>query len=274
MERPTCKACSPRTRLNASSAVVSMVVLLVLAGCAAPRPAGLQRAEDALANGAYQQAFDDAQPIADSSDAAMLERQHAAYLAGTAAYKLDDLPRAERYLEMASRSPDAALAADARAMLGLVHFRRDAYERAVQLLDNAARSLDGRHRAEALFYAGSALQRLGRWNAANERLNQARAAVSDPAFRRIIDRQRAVTGFGVQTGAFVGEQNAQRAADALTTTAERLQLPAARVVPAASPQNRTLHLVQIGPFRDWREAVTARQRLGDDDAIVVPIAWN
>lgn len=249
------------------SAFVLLALTATLAACAGPARTQLNDATAAYRQQRYDAAYEAAARLAGAHGQT---GDHAAYLAGLAAEKLGRAEDARRYLQRAARSHDDQLAADALASLGLFEHREGAYRSAADTLERAARQLTGEQRANAYFYAGIARQKLDRWPQARTNFVLARAATNDPALRRRIEQHLAVTGYTIQVGAFSDRANAQRAAERFARRAAQLNLAAPRLV-EAQDGSRRLTTVQVGRFSSFRAAQAARERLGAEQSIVVPI---
>ena len=256
------------TRMSVWRRAAAALLVLAIAGCAAPPSTRVDEANTAYRRGDYQRAYALASPSASSSSASGTA---AAYVAGLSAQKLGRLDTAARYLGRATRSPDDALAADALASLGLLEHSRGRYAQAAQHLERAARRLTGEQRARAYFYAGISHQKLDRWAQARTALVLARQATSSNTMRRRIEQRLAVTGYTVQVGAFGDRDNAQRLAQQLAPKAQRAGAGAPRLVRSTDSRGRPLTLVQVGRFSSFDTARRTRQQLGISDAVVVPI---
>lgn len=199
------------------------------------------------------------------------QRDLAHYMAGMSAYKLNNYPTAARYLSVAVNSRDESLAADARSTLGLIYSAQGRYDAAANMLLRSADLHTGEDRANAYFYAGTAQQKLGRWPQARTSLLLARRSTRDASLVRQIDQHLAVTGYTIQVGAFANRANADNAARVYAGKASRAGLGSVLVSPSTSSQGRVVNLVQVGRYATFNAASTARARLGDRGAVIVPL---
>ena len=198
-------------------------------------------------------------------------KARAAYIAGLAARQQGKLNLAARWLRRASRQGEEAVVTDARAELGIVYHQQGKYGRAARVLERASQDLLGNDRAQALLFAGIARQKLGDWDQARRQLRFARAAATNSGLKRKINRQLKVTGYTIQVGAFREAANARKAARNWRSKAQNLGLRDPRLV-SGQGQGGGLTSVQLGRFDTVAAANRARQRLGADNAIVVPLA--
>lgn len=267
-----------RTGTRASSAPAVLAAALMLAGvvgmatvaggCRAT-PQQVEADHITLYNrGEFGEAYRVAAAAAHRGSTA--ERAEAAYVAGLAAERRGDLHGAVRFHRRAAELGDRELAADANASLGLVLRLLEQYDESAARLNAAAAELTGEDRARAYFHAGLSLQKLSRWPQARTALLLARDATRDPALRRQIEQQLAVTGYAVQVGAFGDADNAQRAARELAQRPEAARLGPPRLVTARDGSGGTLTLVHVGRFSSFQAAQAARDAVGGE-AIVVPL---
>jgi tetratricopeptide (TPR) repeat protein len=250
-------------------ALVILSLSMMLAGCESRSyPQVLADASAAFNAGDYDSAYRDSIRVVRNSEGDM--RYEAAFIAGSSAYKKGDLRSAALYLRRAALSKDPTLAADASATLGMVFAELGRYhDSAVALLD-ASQHLAGEDRARAFFYAAIAQQKLGRWPQARTNLILARGATSDEAFREQVNDQLHVTGYTLQTGAFSSAGNAEQAVGALQSRAADASVGQPRVS-TETANGRTIYHVQIGEFTSFDSARQARTRLGESQAIIVPL---
>ena len=92
--------------------------------------------------------------------------------------------RSKDELTFAATTPDKALAADAKATLGLVFTQQGRFGLASDNLLEAAQAMKGQDRANAFYYGGIAQQKMGRWPESRNSLSEAMSNSRDPAFRR------------------------------------------------------------------------------------------
>lgn len=258
-------------RARATLGFALLAATLASLGCQGPAgPGTLAEARLDYDAGRYRDALSGAERVAKMTEPPL--RDEGAYLAGIAAARADQPAKAERYLARASRADDPALAADAAAELGLFYRSRGNHAGAIRAFEQAARGLTGDDRAQALFYAAVAQQRLGRWTQARTNLLAARAAATDPALRARIGDQLNVTGYTVQLGAFADTDNARRAAADLLAAARAARLSPPVLARGVDRLGRPLTLVQVGQFATFDAAVRARNLLDLPDAFIVPLA--
>jgi tetratricopeptide (TPR) repeat protein len=245
--------------------------LLSAGGCHQElRPYQLAEASAAYQAGEFEQAFRDASAVADFRRAE--NRDEAALVAGMAARQLDNPRRAERYLLQAAFSDDGSIAGEALASLGLMYAEREEYDRSADALLKAAPRLTGQDRANAYFYAAIAQQKMGQWAQARTNLVLARAASADSGFRERVNEQLAVVGYTLQLGAYRDPANAQRRADELSEQADAANLGRPRVAQTTDRAGATLSVVQVGQFSTFQSAMQARDALGINEVVIVPLA--
>lgn len=255
--------------------LVMTLLLLAAGGCAKQQAVDLRPIQSAYANGDYRGAYSQGHAISESPFQALPARQKAAYFAGLSAYRLNDLNKAQQELELASKSTDKNISADAKATLGLVYDAQGRYGLASDSLMDAAQVMTGQDKANAYFYAGKAQQKVGRWPQARTSLSMAMSNSRDPAFRNRVSDQLKITGFTIQTGAFEVEANARTAAEQLANKVAPMKLGRPRVVPSVDPASqRRLYLVQVGQFTSWPTALAARERLATTRSIIVPLSGS
>lgn len=247
------------------------LVGLVAGGCATREDTRLQQATAEYEQGSYEAAYRTALPLSQTSGP---QREAGAYVGGLAAWKQGRRHDAVRLLTIATRSRDAALVADAHAAVGMVYAELGQYDSSARHLLQAAPALQGQHQANAYYYAAIAQQKLGRHPQARTNFTLARNASRDAGFRRQVDEQLSVTGYTLQVGAFRQRDNAMNAAGQLAQQAGQLRLGAPRIVDSRDGQGNPLHLVQLGQFTTYQSALDARQRLGQQQAIVVFLRGN
>lgn len=259
-----------RLGLLALTAFLALVPAL-LVGChrVGRGPTPTQTAQTHFQRGDYARAQTAAARAA--ATAGGTQRDLAHYMAGMSAYHLNNYETATRYLAVAANSRDQAMAADARSTLGLVYSSQGRYADAAQMLLGSANLHTGEDRAQAYFYAGVAQQKLGRWPQARTSLILAQRATRDPALRSQINQHLAVTGYTIQVGAFANRANADNAARAYTAKSASAGLGTVLVTPSTDSRGRAVSLVQVGRYATFNAANTARTRLGDASAVIVPL---
>lgn len=259
------------------AAAVAAVVLasLLLPACSGGEGFRLRRVtlDDATRSyerGDFAKAFTQGRAVANFGRG--LDADQGAYIAGLAARRLGDDANAVEFLREAARSPDDRLAADAAATLGILYSESGRFADASHELLRAAERYRGEDRAQAYFHAAIAQQKLGRWPQARTNLILARASSDAPAFWQQIEEQLRVTGYTIQTGAFRSDDNAERAAAGLASTAAELGLPGPRLIDSTDTRGGRVTLVQVGEFATFDSARAFSRRLGAGDAVIVPLA--
>lgn len=203
------------------------------------------------------------------------EKDEAAYMAGLAAYQMNNTVIAQQRFERAAASQSPDLAGDALVMLGLIYSQEHNHEQAVRAFSNASTRLtNGQDRANAHFHAAKSQQHLGRWAEARASLSLARSNSSDLTFRRQVAQELKVTGFTLQAGAFGNQVNANQAAENLFPQASTNRLGRPRVVSAVDQHGRSLFLVQVGQFSSHASAQSIRTKLGKPSLMIVPLAGD
>jgi tetratricopeptide (TPR) repeat protein len=227
----------------------------------------VEAAQAAYDRGDSAQAYDTASRLAQAGGR---RSDEAAYLAGMAAQRMGSLNNAARHFQIAARSTNQALSADALASLGLIYDRQGRYQLAAQTLLSAAEKLHGQDRAQAYFHAAVAQQRIGQWPAARTSLALAQSHSRDEAFRQQVQQQLDVTGYTIQLGAFADAGNAAVAAQRVAAQAAELGIGDPVLVPAQR-NGQSLTLVQVGRFHSFYTAEVFRTRLVGQEAIVAPL---
>ena len=255
---------------NVLKPLVLLALALTVIGCEATQgPSPTDQAQTHYQRGDYARAQTSAARAAATAGGS--QRDLANYMAGMSAYKLDNFSLAERYLRVAAGSRDEAMAADAQSTLGLIYSQQGRYSQAAQMFQYSAKHQSGEDRAQAYFYAGIALQKLGRWPQARTSLLLAKKNTRDAHLTQRINTQLAVTGYTVQVGAFTSRANADKAAAQYAAKAAQAKLGTVLVVPSTGTNGRSVNLVQVGRYATFSAASSARQKLGDAGALVVPL---
>jgi len=261
------------SKAGRSIALCAVMALAWLSGCSSEKMGKTQNALGQLYGdydrGQYAQTLAAAARMARTAQGA--NQHEAAYLAGLSAYRMQNGTSAERYLRVAKKSPDPAIAGDALALLGLVHNERGRYELASQAFLAAANYLEGEDQAQAYFYAAAAQQKMGHRTAARGTMARAESLTSDPGLRDRITQEKTAAGWTIQTGAFSVESHARREAARLNRRSTGKPWGQARMVPATNGSGHRLLLVQIGRFSSYGRAQMARDRLGLSGARLVPL---
>jgi tetratricopeptide (TPR) repeat protein len=250
--------------------VILVVLGVLLPGCNASRgPTPTEQAQAHYMRGDYAKAQSAAARAAATAGGAQRDLAH--YMAGMSAYRLNNFPAAERYLRVAASSSDGSMAADAQSTLGLIYSSQGRYTQAADALLRSAKLQTGEDRAQAYFYAGIAQQKLGHWPQARTSLLLARRSTRDSGLGQQIDQQLAVTGYTIQVGAFTNRANADKAARTYANKAASARIGVVQVAPVTRAGGRSVNLVQVGRFATFNAASTARSRLGDPGAVIVPL---
>lgn len=249
-------------------AVSMLAACAVLSGCQADGTDDMKAIDAAFERGDYKTAYSKSTRIVMLPTSTPDNAGHAMYMAGMSAFRLNDLPNAQMYLERAIQSSDPRLVANARAMLGLVSTQQGLYDKAAENLVAAAEAMEGQDKANAYFYAGAAQQKSGRWPQARVNLSMALSYSKDEGFRQKVREQLKITGYTLQLGAFSSEDAGGKLAARYAAKAAELKLGAPRVVKSTDPDGKTLHLVQVGQFTSFPTAIMWRDKLGVSNAIV------
>ena len=244
-----------------------------IGGCQAlsppPPSARIERARTAYNSSNYRKAYREAMMATGNHDGAV--RDEGTYLAGMSAYKMGQIASAERHLRTAAHSGEPLLSGQSQAQLGLIYSKQNRYGAASEPLLGAARKLHGQDRANAYYYAGIAQQNLGRWAQARTSLTLARNASKDPTFQQNATDKLAVTGYTIQFGAFGSETNAQRQAKQITSRLRPARAGLVRIKPSDNAGSSTLYVVHVGQYTTFESALATRNRIGANEAIVVPL---
>ena len=246
----------------------------LLSGCQADRAADMQTINAAYDRGDYKTAYSKSTQIVMLPTSTPDNAGQAMYMAGMSAFRLNDLPNAQMWLERAIQSSDPKLVADSKAMLGLVSSQQGLYDKAAENLVSAAEAMQGQDKANAYFYAGVAQQKSGRWPQARVNLSMALSATQDELFRQKVRDQMKITGYTLQLGAFSSADAGSKLAAKYAAKAVELKLGTPRVVATTDPDGKALHLVQIGQFTSFPTAVMWRDKLGASAAIVAGLTAN
>ena len=251
-----------------------LALLWSLASCASNEPGPLSNANVAYQRGQYASAIAQAKPVADrgmSDPKRRLSGQaaEAAYIVGISAYRLKDIPTAQKYLHAAVTSSDSKLVG---VELGLLYSELARHDLAAKYFLIAAENTTGFDRAQSSFYAGIAQQKIGQWNSANLSFNRALSYDNlNATFRQRITDQMRYNAFAVQLGAFEHIEYARTEAVRYTPNAQTLRLNPPRVM-SATYQGKLMYLVWVGQFNDYASAAAVRTRIGAERGIVVFVA--
>jgi len=205
------------------------------------------------------------------------ERAYAEYIAGMSSWKQGQHARATGHLErvvsmlyppsLDERRTDFG---EVLVILGVVYAENSQYREAAARFMRGAPYLAGEDQANAYFHAGVSLQKLDRQPEALTQLRLAEAATQDAGLRAEIQRRMSATGFALQFGAFSDRVNAQRLAQDVATRTASMGFGPPRLVTALDQRSgKTVTLVQLGLFTDYRSANLAKTQVGDASAIIV-----
>lgn len=256
----------PINRFNITI-IALLCTLPLLLGCDNnQRTTGLEVAVSQYEASQYREAFDTA--VRTQRAAQNPERARAAYVAGLAAYHLNQPDEAERRFLIAQQSPEPETAGRARAMLGTIRMDQDRPLDAAEHFKAAARLLNGREANEAAYRAGQAYQAGGESSSARAQFtiagSRASASGGDADLRASANEQLTRTGFAIQVGAFRDRANAETAAQEAQTIADRHGLGDVRIITQSDPRSRGfLYVVQFGQFGTRSTADDMRQRIGN-----------
>jgi TolA-binding protein len=169
------------------------------------------------------------------------------------------------YERALSLNPPRQLEAYTRASLGNVNYWTNDFGGAEINWTVAYEKLDpGDLKAWVLYRTGLSQQRLGKWEAADDTFAQVENEFpnSEPAARA--SQHRGARAFYVQVAAFSSPQPAEK----LVATLRTQGYHAGRY----EKKEKGLQLVMAGPLKRYDEAVTMRNRLGEQfrDAVIVP----
>ncbi len=267
---------------DANPRAILFLILTTIAGplgCnGQPSAAGLPLAISQYEAGRYREAFEAA--VRTQRAASDPERSSAAYVAGLAAYHLNQPDEAERRFLIARQSPDSQTRGRAEAMLGTIRSEQDRPLDAAEHFKSASRLLTGREANEAAYRAGLAYQQGGDPASARTQFTIAGSSTSASHsasggggggdLRARANEQLARTGFTIQVGAFRDRENAEAAAREAQPIADRHGLGEVRIIPQADPRSTraqgnpaVLYLVQFGQFGTRSRADTMRQQIGN-----------
>jgi len=265
-------------RTSGSGAVFSVLVAAILAGglgCSNTKDTqSLQQGYGALDLKDYQRAIaaaDDYLAKHPTGNGAA----EAAYLRGRAFEQRTKGSDAEAqanlrearasYEKVLTLMPSKQLEAYTRASLGNVCYWQNDFGGAEINWNAAYEKLEpGDLKAWVLYRTGLSQQRLGKWEAADETFAQVQKEFpnSEPAARAAT--HQGARAFYVQVAAFSSPQPAEK----LVATLRTQGYPVGRY----EKKEKGLQLVMAGPLKRYDEAVTMRNRLGEQfrDAVIVP----
>ena len=257
--------------IGRSLSLFAVTALAWLYGCSAEKAnTSLDQLYRDYDRGHYAQTLATAAQIART--AREPSRHEAAYLAGLSAYRMQNRTSAARYLRIAQRSPDSAIAGDALAVLGLVRNEQGRHEQANRAFLAAADHLKGEDKTQAVFYAAAAQQKMGATASARSIMDRAKRLTRNPGLRDRVGQKKTRDVWTIQTGAFSIESHARREVVRVNHRSTGTPWGEARVVPTTNNSGHRLLLVQIGRFSSYNRALMARSRLGLSGAYLVPLS--
>lgn len=255
-------------RCGSFVALIALTLTIAMVGCSQGPPPTLDTAYGALQAGQLEMAYDQAVYVAKQTNSP--DSGEAAYLAGRAARQLENPRAAAVWLTRAAQSSDPAINGEAAVALGTLYAEEGKHQRASDSFLYAAERLSGEDRAKATYFAALSQQKLGQWAAARTNLILARTYTRDGTLRDRAEQQLEVTGYTVQTGAFLDADNAREAAESIAPKAAELGLGAPRLV-SATADGRAVTLVHVGRFTSYNSASVFREKL-DVEGVIAPIA--
>ncbi|HYD01150.1 MAG TPA: SPOR domain-containing protein [Phycisphaerales bacterium] len=238
-----------------ASLFVALPLAALLAGCRTEQQLSYQ---EAYAQKLYPQALEKATPIANDEHAA--DRQRAALIAGMSAQSMGQNVEARKWLAPLRLSPDRDIAARARATLGLVAKAEGKAAEAATLLAGSAETLDGDDAARAKIHAGDAYRQIGLEKQARQEYQGATSEAEDPALKAAAAQKARPMGYFVQCGAYSTRQAADKQVKAIKPQVAKAGQPAPMVIQMA-PNGTPLFVVQIGPYHDKQQAMSAKARM-------------
>lgn len=251
------------------TALVCVAIASFLSGCATTSTAQYNEAFSHWTAREYAKTLTAARKAQDTAQQAndVSVRDHAAYLAGLAAYQLEKMDEASRSFATAMTSTNQNLAGMATAMQGAVAMEQGRWGDAAANYSKAAGMLKGRNAEEARERADAAEERAqGRRPIAPQAVvgakNGAKPVV--PAER---PATKATGSLTIVVGTFTSEVAARQRSSNVTEAAKRAGLGAPRVVPASAPDRR-VWIVEVGSFSDRSKAEAALKLFPGTDAVV------
>lgn len=244
-------------------ALLGAAMSLSLLGCdGAPSTTNLDVAVSQYGAGQYREAFESASRAQRSARDGV--RARAAYVAGLAAYHLNQPDEAERRFLAAETSAEPDTAGRAKAMLGTIRMDQGRPLDAAAYYKSAARLLTGREANEAAYRAGRAYQAGGDMSSARAQFTIAGSRASDVELRDNANSALARTGFAIQVGAFRDRANAEAAGQDAQIIADRYGLGEVRIISQFDPRTREpLFVVQFGQFGTRDTADAMRRSIGN-----------
>ncbi len=276
-------------RHPAGLSFLCIIILAAMTGCGSSGSVSLRQAVADYDAGRFHVARTRAAEV--QTRQVGLQREQAAYVAGLAAYRLQDFAEAERRFTAALETDDATLRAHSQAMLGLVRLEQRRPTEAARLLQSASRDLTGTDRTRATYFAAQAHEQAGDRLAAGQlyALGAGTGTAATPRVATADAEHRGTSGasgggasgggasgggagFAIQVGAFAERQRAEAAAETVRSLASVNGLNPVRVAAASNPRGQRLFVVQFGEFDSRQDAERTRRDLGRLDYIVARVA--
>lgn len=257
-------------------ALLAIAAGVIASGCSSNQSAKGDYVK-AYEGGRYTDAFESASKQATTGTGP--KRDQAALIAGLSAQALNRDNDAEKYLGMVVNSPDAKIAGESGAALGLLAVERGQYAEAADLLGTAGRKLEGDNGARAFMYAGDAYKSLGKTSEARGMWSLAQTKVKNDAGLRVMigDRLNApivtpvapkaptkagATMFTVQVGAFSSYTNAQKQLSRFRAYGSP------RVVEVTDSKGKKLFAVRVGTYATRPEAERIKNNIGAEARVM------
>lgn len=243
--------CTPVTRFR------SLILVLCLGGAVTPGcDDPWARSRNSIILGIQQ--GDDRAALAEAQrmvrEGPSSQRCEAAYLGGLAAYRLGDQAEAFRLLDIAVKSPDPTLRAEALVQRGSVAWACGRTREAARDLSQGGRVLGGEVGRTALERAATAYKTLDLEADARRCLEDASRLGTGPA---PTSTRSVLAGYTIQFGAFGNRANAERLAERISRTVRSTGLGHVVIV-----QQGGLAKVQVeASYRDIMSAERAKSRL-------------
>ena len=298
------KVCAIMTLHHLSSRPIRVLLpllLVVLAACNGAQ----QKLDDATRSyeaADWPKAYNDA--VAAQNEAQPPLKQHAAFVAGLAAYRQDRFDEAKTRFEFAETSTDKDVSGQAKVMLGDLLVRDKRPDAAAAKYDQAAMLLNGdaATRARALATAardqakasatpppaeaasedggsdGNAVATMAAAKPKKKATDTKPDPKPKPAAKGAVanakddkNDAKSAKGFTIQCGAYAKESDARQRARELTDDAKKAGLPAPTVKRLTGRDGKKLWIVSIGEFKSRADGKKALAKLKVDHAEVLPI---
>jgi cell division protein FtsN len=213
----------------------------------------------------YPQAFDKASQI--GTDEHAPDRLRAALVAGMSAQSMGKNEEARKWLVPLKYCPDKDIAARARASLGLIAKSEGKSAEAATLLAGSADNLEGDDAAKAKMIAGDTYRQMGLESKAREEYTEAKSEAEDPSLKAKADLKARPQSYFVQCGAYSTRQAADKQVKAIKPQVTKAGQPAPTVL-QMTPNGTPLFVVQVGPYADRQQAMSAKARMNLTSAAV------